>query len=214
MNVESFEPYHIGTKLIPDIDLNILKEKIKKVLEEKEYEVTKESTIDNFQIKIGSPTEILGVKNDVKVELNFATQALNVIGRNPSDVFKIFEEFQDFLPTIGYEINATVLFYEIISTIIIETDKNPIELLNKSTILDYKAMEEIDNLGVIGLKISNMEKDNILFNLIVEPSKTSPNSRFSVQLQFRSKERDQIKFFNNELEMKILGIIQSLERGV
>lgn len=214
MNVESFEPYHIGTKLIPDIDFNILKEKIENVLEQKEYEVTKDSTIDNFPIKIGSPAEILGIKNDVRVELNFAAQALNVIGRNPSNVFEIFEEVQDFLPNIGYEINATVLFYEILSTIIIETDKNPIELLNKSTRLDYTAMEEIDNLGVIGLRISNMEKDNILFNLIIEPSKTSPNSRFSVQLQFRSKERDQIKFFNDELEKKILGIIQSLERGV
>ena len=59
-----------------------------------------------------------------------------------------------------------------------------------------------------------MEKDNILFNLIIEPSKTSPNSRFSVQLQFRSKERDQIKFFNDKLENKILGVIQSLERDV
>lgn len=214
MNVESFEPYHIGTKLIPDIDFNILKEKIENVLEQKEYEISKESTIDNFPIKIGSPTEILGVKNDVRVELNFAAQALNVIGRNPSHVFEIFEELQDFLPNIGYEINATVLFYEILSTIIIETDKNPIELLNKSTRLDYTTMEEIDNLSVIGLRISNMEKDNILFNLIIEPSKTSPNSRFSVQLQFRSKERDQIKFFNDKLENKILGVIQSLERDV
>jgi len=210
MNVESFEPYHIGTKLIPDIDLNIFLEKITKVIEQNEYEVPKEP-ISNIQI-IGSPTKIIGVKNDVRIELNFAAQALNVIGRNPSDVFDIFEEVQDLLPSIGYEIDATVLFYEIISTIIIKTDKDPVELLKKSTRLDFTAFEDIYDLGVIGLRISNMEKNNILFNLIIEPNKTSPNSRFSVQLQFRSKEKEKIQFINNELENKILSIIQSLER--
>lgn len=214
MNIESFEPYHIGMKLIPDINLNILMDKIKNVLGQKEYEVTKELKIEKYSIKINSPTEILGTKNDVTVELNFAAQALNVIGNNPSNVFKIFEEVQDFLPTIGYEINASALFYEILSTIIIKTDKNPIELLNKSTRLDCTAFEEINHLGVIGLKIGSMETDTNLFNLIIEPNKTSPTSRFLVQLQFRSKERDQINVISDVFETRILKIIQSLERDV
>ena len=111
MEIESYEPYHIGNKLNPVTNFDGLKTKLKEKLEVSGYSITEKSP-SGQQIILGMPSEVLGIKNDVRVELNHLSQALNVIGTNPHDVSSVFKEITSFLPDIGYEIENLSLFFE------------------------------------------------------------------------------------------------------
>ena len=165
-------------------------------------------------IRIGLPREVLGVKNSVKVELNLVAQALNVIGDTPADVIEIFKEIISILPAIGYDLEATALFFEILATIIIKSDRNPVEMLLKSSKVDLSPLKDIANMTVDALKITSirMSEREDLINLIVEPNPTSPSNRFSVKLQYRTREKEKIESFHSELEDRVMGVMESLER--
>lgn len=213
LKIESYEPYHIGIKLNPYVDLDILKGKIRDALVKKKYEIAKE--LPNELTKIGTPKEVLAVKNDTKVELNFGARALNVIGDMPSNVIRVFEELSTVLPKIGYDLDAAALFFEILANIIIKSDKKPIEIINKSVRVDLESLKEIKNVATTGILITSPGASDRegLFNLIIEPSPSSPNNRFSVKVQYRLREIEKIKSFTDKLESKITEIIQSLGGG-
>ena len=139
--------------------------------------------------------------------------ALNVVGKEPNSVLGTFNEVIKFLPTIGYETKAMVSFYEIITNINILSDKNPKDVLNNSLRIDLQPFNEIRNIGLTGVMISNREEvqDNELFSLIIEPSSISPSSKFVVKLQYRSSKTEDIISFQKSLEEKIIAIIKSIE---
>ena len=48
MEIESFEPYHIGTKLKPSVDITQLKKKIKNKLKEHDYKLMEDIGSDSM----------------------------------------------------------------------------------------------------------------------------------------------------------------------
>jgi len=60
MKIESYEPYHIGTKLHPYINFEAFKEKVKKELGKRGYEIPKRVVTE--AIKITPPREVLATK--------------------------------------------------------------------------------------------------------------------------------------------------------
>lgn len=212
LEIESYEPYHIGNKLNPATNFDSLKTKLKEKLKTTGYSVT-EKTPSGQQIILDLPIETLGTKNDVRVELNHIAQALNVVGAKPENVTEIFTEITSILPDIGYELDKTCLFYEIVASIIIKSDDKPIDILNKSVNLDLKplSIDEL-NLNIVGMRIGgeNTEKGKS-FTLAIEPNVTSPSSRFLVRLQYRSKENSDIGLFYRDLNTKITGLISQME---
>ncbi len=213
LNIESYEPYHIGNKLNPATNFDSLKTKLKERLKTIGYSVT-EKTLTGQQIILDLPFETLGTKNDVRVELNHLAQALNVVGTKPESVTEIFTEITSILPDIGYELDKTSLFYEIIASIVIKSDDKPIDILNRSVNLNIGtlALNDLD-MNIIGMKIGgeNIEKGKS-FVLSIEPNVTSPNSRFLVKLQYRSRDIEIVKSFYSDLDSKIIGLIGQMER--
>lgn len=213
LNIESYEPYHIGNKLNPATNFDGLKTKLKERLKTIGYSVT-EKTLTGQQIILDLPFETLGTKNDVRVELNHLAQALNVVGTKPESVTEIFTEITSILPDIGYELDKTSLFYEIIASIVIKSDDKPIDILNRSVNLNIGtlALNDLD-MNIIGMKIGgeNIEKGKS-FVLSIEPNVTSPNSRFLVKLQYRSRDIEIVKSFYSDLDSKIICLIGQMER--
>lgn len=209
MKIESYEPYHIGTKLNPYINFDALKEKLKTELGKRGYELSKEVVTE--PIKITPSREFLATKNNTKVELNLSAQALNVIGSAPKNVLETFNELMNLLPTLGYETDAAIVFHEILANVNIKTDEKPLEILNKSTRIKFKLLKDIGDLGLTAIRISNVrEDDEDLVNLIIEPNPASPATRFIISLLFRSKARNKIELFHDQLEKKILEVMTQL----
>ena len=213
LEIESYEPYHIGNKLNPVTNFDGLKTKLKEKLEVSGYSITEKSP-SGQQIILGMPSEVLGIKNDVRVELNHLSQALNVIGTNPHDVSSVFKEITSFLPDIGYEIENLSLFFEIVASIIIKSSSIPIENLENSVNLDFSQfnINDIPDIGIIGMRIGgeNATKSNN-FTLAIEPSPTSPNSRFLLRLQYRSKDKENVEMFYQDLDGKLKNLLNQLE---
>jgi len=214
LQIESYEPYHIGNKLNPATNFDSLKKKLKEKLQTAEYKITEE-TLSGQQVIFDKPIEVLGLKNDVRIELNHLAQALNVIGTNPENVSSIYMEINSFLPEIGYEIENLSLFFEIVTSIIVKSDgKSPNEILNDSIKLNMGSffINDIQNTNIIGIRIGgeNTENDNN-FTLSIEPSTTSPNSRFMLNLRYRSKDKENIQIFHQELDEKIMQLLTQLE---
>lgn len=210
MEIESYEPYHIGTKLNPNVDLDILRNKMESVLKEKEYEIVKRPKIE-LPIKIGLPTEVLGVKKDVRVELNFDAHALNVIGGKPDDVLEIFNEIIPSLSNLGYELEATALFYEIVTNLIIRLDRNPREILNEFSKVNLEPFREVGDINVIAMRVGTwISKEHELMTLTIEPSPLSPSNRFVLRIRFQSKEKEKIESFHTKLNDRVIQVIRSL----
>jgi len=214
LQIESYEPYHIGNKLNPATNFESLKKKLKEKLQTAEYKITEE-TLSGQQVIFDKPIEVLGIKNDVRIELNHLAQALNVIGTNPENVSSIFMEINSFLPEIGYEIENLSLFFEIVTSIIVKSDeKTPKEILNESITLNlaHFLINDIQNTNIIGIRIGgeNTENDNN-FTLSIEPNTTSPNSRFMLNLRYRSKDKENIQIFHQEMYEKIMQLLTQLE---
>lgn len=208
MKIESYEPYHIGTKLHPYMNFDSFKEKVKKELEKQGYEVPKEVVIE----PIKTPLKVLGIKGDTKVELNLSAQAVNVIGTSPKSVMDVFKQLMALLPSLGYELEAAIGFHEIIANINIKTTEKPLEILKKSSKIKFKLLKGIGNIGLTALRISNVreEKEGEILNFIIEPNPASPNTRFLVRFMFRTRDRDKLETFHGELENRILKIMTQL----
>jgi len=95
----------------------------------------------------------------------------------------------------------------------IKSNNNPQHLLSKSSKIDLSPLDDIKNMGVVGILISNKEEaqEYELFSLIIEPNPISPRNRFAVKLQYRSRDTKDIISFQESLETKISKIIQSIE---
>lgn len=213
MELESYEPYHIGNKLNPATNFDSLKTKLKEKLKTSGYSVT-EKTPSEQQIILGLQIETLGTKNDVRVDLNQIAQALNVVGTKPESVTEIFTEIISILPDIGYELDKISLLYEIVASIIIKSDNKPIDILNKSVNLDIASLSIGGiNSDIIGMRIGgeNTEKGKS-FALSIEPNVTSPSSRFLARVVYRSKDIADIELFYKDLDTKIIEFISQMEK--
>lgn len=213
MEIKSFEPYHIGTKMLPHVNLDILESKLRKALREIGYEGTQKATVE-LPVKIGPPVETLGIKNEVRVELNLSATALNIIGVKPERVIEVFREVNAMLPNLDYDLEATVAFYEIIATVIIKSTTHPREIINNACRIDLSALKDLGEVVCDSLRIVNIQptEEQGAIRFVIEPSPTNPNTSFSVRLVYRALKKEKIEPFHAELGKIVLSIVESLER--
>lgn len=213
LEIEAYEPYHIGNKLNPAMNFDSMKSKLRDCLKEAGYSLTDDTPQPGQQIILNMGNEILGTKDDSRVELNHTAQALNVIGTNPSNVSDVFSEITSILEDIGYEIDKTILFFEIISSITVKSDGKPIELLNNTIKSNLKSfpVSDVQDLNVVGVRIGGeSSSEDSSFVLTVEPSVTSPSSRFVVKLQYRTHKKENVSNFHKDLNNNVTDFINRL----
>jgi hypothetical protein len=211
-DIEEYNPFLIGIKVIPGLNLEEMAKEIKDILKSQDYEVPKEQL--GLPIKIGLPIEPLGGKNGVEIDINFQNDAFNIRGRKPDDVLSIFKEFLSFFKELKYDnLEEIIPFYEIVSNIGIKTDKNPLEVLTKAANVNLSGMKVFNqNTSVIGIRMGsigiNLEKSDLI-EILVEPKKGSHSNRYQIKLRYQTKDLDNI--FELPIQEEVDTIISSLE---
>jgi len=206
----------IGLKLNQNIQINSI-EKLREILPEMGFEVA--SQTPNMQgpgisLKIGPSTEIMGIKDGVEFKINKNTHSINIEGEDPESVKKIFNEMPDIFNKIKYDINETIIFYEIITNIIIRTDNNPRDVIRNSCKINLDSLSDL-NTQVSAIKINSVDEESRkLLGLIIEPKAGNPHKFYFVNLIFRSPTINELDQFYQELPDKIIKVLTSLEERV
>ena len=208
MEIESFEPYHIGTKLMPNVDILLLKKKIKSKLKDYKYKIIEDSSSDS----ILSQMENLALKNEVSVVLNLLARALNTIGDNPDKVIVIFQEVNKLMFELDYEEKSTVDFYEIVTNVSIKVKTKPIEILNKHSKSLLELTKGIGQLSTTAIRLSDktLQDTKEYTEITIEPKPTSPNTYLFVSIVFRSKNIQKIVDFTKNMNTNLQKIIKNL----
>lgn len=212
LQVDSYEPYHIGSKLNPATNFDVLKSRLKEKLRMAGYAVRDETeSEENYFIK--NPVEILATKNNTKIEFHRIAEALNIVGTQPEKVSEIFREILTTLNDLEYEIENLVVVFEILATIVVKADKKPLSVLNESMNIDSNSffVDDIQNWGVNGIRIGGENNlKNTFFSVMIEPNPTSPNTKFRAKLQYQSREKENVQTFYENLDLRIMSLIQQL----
>lgn len=209
--LKSYEPYHIGIKLKPYVDLDILREKIMTPLKEKGYKLTKIKTeMDLGPMGIITSAEIIGTKSEVNIQLNFPSKALNSIGTDPKKVLVVFEDVLESLSSIGYDIEETISFFEIMSNIIVEPKDNPIKILANSLKVTSKTLKSLGySLPVCGIRLYEKKNEDNFIQTIIEPNPINPKKTFSLKLTYRSTNKEELKSIHENIERIVMDVTGS-----
>lgn len=213
LEIDSYEPYMIGLKINQNIQINSI-EKIIEILPEMGFEIAPQSP--NMQgpgisLKIGPSAEIIGIKEGVELKINKNTHSINIEGESPENVQKIFNEMPEIFDKIKYDINETIIFYEIITNVIVKTERNPREIINSSCSINLNPLSDL-NTHVSAIKINSVDEENSkLMGLIIEPKAGNPHKMYFVNLIYRCPTIDELNQFHQELPDKIIELLASLE---
>jgi hypothetical protein len=181
-------------------------------LKTKEYVLPSRTPVE-FLASIPAAAQVLGSKDGVRIWFNIPGLALNVTGQDPDKVNEVFKETNKALSELGYDLNAAVAFYEVVTTIILASEVPPTECINKSVHVDLGSMKDLGEVVVDSLRIVNLkptEEQGVLM-LVVEPNPNNPDKSYSARLLFRSSKPEQIEALHSTLKDKIINVIKSIE---
>lgn len=222
MRYELYEPFHIGSKFQLHVrNMDILRAFYYYYNEEINDDFNLNEDIINKNIVMSPFLNILTKKKNhkkqenLKMQLNLSINALNIIGDISVNVSNLFQEMLILLPKLGFELESTFSFYEIIikNVIILENnDKKPNEIFNKFLVEKFQNIKNVPNLNISHIRFSEelVAKENELFNLEILPNRTSPNTRFYLNILKRSRDSKEIIKFQETYEESIKEICKRL----
>jgi hypothetical protein len=218
MKVDSYEPFHIGSKIIYYVDRRILINKIYNYYEEKNkeenniFDLNKE--IVEREVVISPKINIVTNKeNKTNVQMNYVSDALNVTGTEPPYVYEIFEDLMGKLPSLGFELESTFAYYEVISSVILLIEKDAKDIFDKFSPNLFSEIDYIPEIRVNYIKFSdsfiegaNQER----FQLEVLPNRTSPTKRLILRILNRFFKLEEVKPFIDNFNNLINDIYHKL----
>lgn len=207
MEIESFEPYHIGIKLRPPIDPATIT-KLISTLKKMDFETIQ-------QAPYGVPLIEIARKKNTIVQINLDANAINAIGSDPIDVMSIHNDLIKSFEVIDLDTESSISFYELISVISIKTHQDPQKVLENNVKFDSSLFKKYD-ASVSGIKISKskIENENELFELYTEPKSISPKEKYYMRIFLRSSNFDNIKDLNDNIIEFVKEYIKKLEANI
>jgi len=218
MKIESYEPFHIGSKLMYYVDKGHLLAKL--------YEYYEANIEEGFELNpnilkgVGSFTPVLNIitnpKEKITIQMNLSSNALNVIGNDTKKTVELFIKLMRSLPDLGFEIGSTFSFYEIITNVILllETEaESPNEIFGKFSSNIFDNIEVLPNLKVNYIRFSDemiSKETEERFNLEILPNRTSPKKRIIFKILKRVKNYELLIQFQEKLEVIIKKIFEQL----
>lgn len=207
-----YESYHLGTKLNPIVNLDTLGSKLAKLLKPLGYDVPDVDKYAKESLIIAAPImTTIGTKNDTKIQLNFAANAINVVGQDPKNVDEIFNELLSLIKKIDYDLESIVVLHEAVANILIKNISDPQEKLNQLIKIKSDTLHKfgyiLENTG-LQFRYHSGKKDSL--NIIIQPNPLNPKESIAVQLIFRPTDIKNLKDFNLEIEKILLEILSSM----
>lgn len=213
MEIETYEPYHIGIKLTSPLTLSAFRKRIVDAMA-KNSDFTDITTSDfdpNYQ------NELIAKFEDVRIEFNYVSLALNTVGDSPNKTSVAFRKLLDLLVDLDYELdNTLVVFYEIISNIIIKINQDSSNMLTKSVNCDLEGFRELNpNVNVSTLKIDLIDKEfgRESMALTIGSNPVRSKSSMLVGLRYKHTSNEKIFQFNEKIGERIIKLLNSLKDG-
>jgi hypothetical protein len=203
LNIDSYEPYVFGLKLNPDIDIHSVEKKVRTILPDMDFEVPPTTPFPQ------GPIVIAGTKHGAEFKINFDSKSFLIESNTPNNVQNMYNELPGVFDAIKLDIDDSVMFYEILSNIGIETDGNPREIISNSCKINVSNITDMDTF-VSGIKINSIDPSGKIIGLVIEPKAGNPNKFYFVNLIYRTNDTSDLIEFHANLADKIKEVINSL----
>lgn len=210
MEIQSFEPYHIGIKLNPSLPIDALRQKILPKLRSSGFNEVSE---DKIPSNVSHEIEVIAKDGNNKIELNYPLSALNTVGTEPTGTTETFKKLLGIIESLGYEIKGVAASIDIVTNVFVKTDDDPTELINGSVKCDLNPWQELNkNTNVNGLKIDLIDEEygKETLRIIVGPSSLSPTSQIVLTFRYVNIEPEPIIDFGLKLEERTKKFVNSL----
>lgn len=210
MEIQSYEPYHIGIKLNPSLPVETLRQKILPKLRSSGFNEVSE---DKIPSNVSHEIEVIAKDGNNKIQLNYPLSALNTIGEDPVSTTETFKKLLEIIKSLGYEINGVAASIDIVTNVFVKTDADPTEIINNSVKCDLNPWQELHkNTSVNGLKIDLIDEETgkQSLRLIVGPSSLSPKSQVVLTIRYLHVEPEPIIDFGLKLEERTKKFVNSL----
>lgn len=208
INIETYEPYHIGIKLTSALSLPAFRKRIFSAISEQTDFVMSGDSFDGL-----SQNDIIAKINDVRIEINYSSQALNVIGDKPEPTKVVFTKLLDILESLDYELeNTLVAFYEVLANAIIRVDENYSNVLTNSISCNLDGFKELNpNVKISNLKIDFIDKESgkESLDLVIGSNPVRPKTSVLVGIKYRSTKKEKILDFSDKIEGRLLTLLNS-----
>ncbi|MFX1503467.1 MAG: hypothetical protein ACFFDH_21065 [Promethearchaeota archaeon] len=201
-----YEPYHIGSKIKFYVPKESLILKLQDHYEKNYMDFQVVPIVFNRDSVLAPVITLLSNDEDkVFIQLNLSGNALNVIGAKPDKVYNSFENMLNSLTEVGFDLNSTFSFYEIISNIILFLDNNikPKTIFENITTQKFSQLNDISNIMVNHIKLSNqftLGEDVERFEMEIYPNLTNPERSIKLRILNRYIDYRKIKKFHYNME--------------
>ncbi len=207
LRVDSYEPYVFGLKL-GDIDIGTINKKFREILPTMNFEVP--PLPPNMPFSPG-PIQVVGIKDGTELKINFDSNSILIESNKPHNVKNLFEEVRTLFELVKLDMDDSIVFYEIISNVVVESDKNPRKIINNSCHINTNNLSDLDTF-VSGIKINSLDTDGKkLISLIIEPRAGNPKKFYFVNFVYRTDDPSDLIGFHDKVDEKIKEVINSLE---
>jgi len=208
VNIEYYEPFHVGIKLINTISLPAFRKRLIDGMKKQGFTV-----VANDEYDVNSKTEIIAKNDNAKIEFNYPLFALNTTGSVPQKVGEEFEKLVNLLTSLDYELeNALVAFYDILSNVVIHLDEDSMKLINNSVNCNLEPWKEINpNVQISALKIDllDLEYGKEQMTMTVGHNPVRPKSSLVLGFRYQQLEKDKVIEFCNKIDERVLNFISS-----
>lgn len=144
------------------------------------------------------------------------------VGVRALDIETLLDEFESIEKVIGDEFGLTagdiVMFYELLASMVIKTDKHPVEewgkLSDEMPILGKFSEVLAKEVAPFGMRIAPKDQEpnqSDWFDIRIEPSIQAPSGRYMVEVVYRHSSRSAVLEFIRSLESTIESLIGAIE---
>ena len=208
LKIETYEPYHIGIKLTNALALPAFRKRIISALSEQTDFVVSGDTFDGL-----SPNDVIAKINDVRIEINYQSQALNVIGDKPETTTTVFKKLLDILESLDYELEDTlVVFYEVLSNVLVSVDEDYSKVLTNSVSCNLDGFKELNpNVKVSTVKIDFVDKESgkESLDLVIGSNPVRPKTSMIFSFKYRTSKKEKTLDFSDKIEERVLTLLKS-----
>jgi len=209
LKIEAYEPFHIGIKLTSALSLPAFRKRVVAALSK----VPDFTVISGDNFDITSPNDVIAKINGVRIEINYQSQAINVIGEEPKTTTLTFKKLLDILKSLDYELeDALVSFYEVLSNILVSVDENYSNVITNSVSCNLDGFKELNsNVKISNIKIDFTDKESgkESLDLVIGSNPVRPKTSVIVGLKYRHTNNEKVLDFNDKIEERVLTLLNS-----
>lgn len=157
---------------------------------------------------------VLAEKGNFRVVFDPRRRVLGVAGDSSNAVVTGFKEMIEILENdIRVHLGNAIIFYELLGGLQVLADHSPLDKLNNAfrRVKIFRKFKEVmgEDVALFSMRLRPRERrpdDLEWFSITIAPVVTSPDSRYDIEIVYRSVNKDKVLTFLYELENKVIDL--------